>query len=87
MKYLLYCIFIPKSTQNGCTFGITECSKVHLNKYILYVGGGQWLSGRINDSRQKGREARLSWVVFLSLELVQPRKTCSEKTEILLTGT
>ena len=54
------------STQSGETFGITECSMVHLNKYILYVGGGQWFSGRIIDSGDQ-RAAGLSLTGILGL--------------------
>ena len=57
--------------------------------------GAQWLSGRVLDSRPKGRgfeSHRRHCVVSLSkninpsLELVQPRKTCPFITERLLMG-
>ena len=54
--------------------------------------GGQWLSGRVLDSRLRGgrfEPQRLHCVVSLSnpsLVLVQPRKTCPFITEILLMG-
>ena len=57
--------------------------------------GVQWLSGRVLDSRQRGRgfePHRRHCVVSLSkninpsLVLVQPRKTCSFITERLLMG-
>ena len=65
--------------------------------YLLYqkAMGGQWLSGKVLDSRLKGRgfEPHLRHcVVFLSkninpsLVLVQPRKTRPFITEILLMG-
>ena len=55
--------------------------------------GAQWLSGRVLDSRPKGRGFEPHWrhcVVSLSkninpsLELVQPRKTCPFIIERLL---
>ena len=58
--------------------------------------GAQWLSGRSHDSRRTGRgfEPHLGHcVVSLSkthlslLIMVQPRKTCPDITEKLLTGT
>ena len=58
--------------------------------------GAQWLSGRVLDSRPKGRGLephRRHCVVVLeqdtfypSLVLVQPRKTCPYITERLLMG-
>ena len=57
--------------------------------------GAQWLSGRVLDSRPKGRGFETHWrhcVVSLSknmnpsLVLVQPRKTCPYITERLLMG-
>ena len=59
------------------------------------VQGAQWLSGRVLDSRPKGRRFKPHWrhcVVSLSkninpsLELVQPRKTRPFITERLLMG-
>ena len=59
------------------------------------TGGAQWLSGRVLDSRPRGRgfqPHRRHCVVFLSkninpsLVLVQPRKTCPFITERLLMG-
>ena len=57
--------------------------------------GGQWLSGRVLDSRPRGggfEPHRRHCVVSLSkninpsLALVQPRKTCPFITEKLLMG-
>ena len=57
--------------------------------------GAQWLSGRVLDTRPKGRGLEPHWrhcVVSLSknidpsLVLVQPRKTCPFITERLLMG-
>ena len=57
--------------------------------------GAQWLSGRVLDSRPRGRRFKPHWrhsVVSLSkninpsLVLVQPRKTCPFITERLLMG-
>ena len=57
--------------------------------------GAQWLSGRVLDSRPRGRGLEPHWrhcVVSLSkninpsLVLVQPRKTCPYITERLLMG-
>ena len=57
--------------------------------------GAQWLSGRLLDSRSKGRGFEPHWrycVVVLeqdiypSLVLVQPRKTCPYIAERLLMG-
>ena len=62
---------------------------------IFFSLGAQWLSGRVLDSRPKGRgfePHRRHCVVFLSkninpsLVLVQPRKTRPYITEILLMG-
>ena len=59
------------------------------------VKGAQWLSGRVLDSRPKGREfephrrhcvVSLSKNINPSLVLVQPRKTCPFITERLLMG-
>ena len=67
---------------------------MHLFGHILYVGA-QWLSGRVLDSRPKGRgfeRHRRHCIVSLSkninpsLELVQPRKTRPFITERLLMG-
>ena len=65
------------------------------NRYnqVPYLTGAQWLSGRVLDSRPKGRgfePHRRHCVVSLSkninpsLELVQPRKTRPYITERLL---
>ena len=57
--------------------------------------GAQWLSGRVIDARQRGREIEphqrhcavsLSKNINPSLVLVQPRKTPPYITEILLMG-
>ena len=57
--------------------------------------GAQWLSGKVLDSRPRGRGFEPHWrhcVVSLSentnlsLVLVQPRKTCPSITERLLVG-
>ena len=62
---------------------------------ISLNAGAQWLSGRVLDSRPKGRgfeHHRRHWVMSLSqnitpsLVLVQPRKTRPLITEILLMG-
>ena len=62
---------------------------------VLLKEGAQWLSGRVLDSRPKGRgftPHRCQCVVSLSkninpsLVLVQPRKTCPFITERLLMG-
>ena len=59
------------------------------------VTGAQWLSGRVLDSRPKGRGFKphrrhcvvsLSKNINPSLVLVQPRKTCPFITERLLMG-
>ena len=60
----------------------------------IYVGA-QWLSGKVLDSRPRGRGFEphrhhcivyLSKNINLSLVLVQPRKTCPFITERLLMG-
>ena len=65
------------------------------NRSSLSFVGAQWLSGRVLDSRPKGRgfePHRRHCVVSLSkninpsLVLVQPRKTRPFITEILLMG-
>ena len=70
----------------------TLCCFMHVNKAPL---GAQWLSGRVLDSRPKGRgfePHRRHCVVSLSkninpsLVLVQPRKTRPFITERLLMG-
>ena len=62
---------------------------------LVLKGGGQWLSGRVHDSRSRDRgfePHRRHCVVSLSkninpsLVLVQPRKTCHFITERLLMG-
>ena len=61
--------------------------------YHWYLMGGQWLSGRVLDSRRRGHGfephrhhcvVSLSKNINPSLVLVQPRKTCPFKTERLL---
>ena len=63
--------------------------------YRIVCIGAQWLSGRVLDSRLKGRRFKphrhhcvvsLSKNINPSLVLVQPRKTCPYITEILLMG-
>ena len=75
---------------------LVRCQKDRL--LLLYYSsteGAQWLCGRVLDSRQKGRgfePHRHHCIVSLSkninpnLILVQPRKTRSFITEILLMG-
>ena len=62
---------------------------------VIISRGAQWLSGRVLDSRPKGRRfephrrrcvVSLSKNINPSLELVQPRKTCPFITERLLMG-
>ena len=59
------------------------------------VGGGQWLSGRVLDSRPRGRWFEphqrhcvvvLARHIYPSLVLVKSRKTCPCLTERLLMG-
>ena len=61
----------------------------------MRVLGAQWLSGRVLDSRPKGREfephrrhcvVSLSKNIYPNLVLVQPRKTRPYITERLLMG-
>ena len=61
----------------------------------LSIKGAQWLSGRVLDSRPRGRGfephrrhcvVSLSKNIVPSLVLVQPRKTCPFITERLLMG-
>ena len=61
----------------------------------MFVGGAQWLSGRVLDLRQRGRGfephqrhcvVSLSKNIHPSLVLVQPRKTCPFITERLSMG-
>ena len=83
--------------------GMRFCKKVHLNtrnkpKHTCTpckVEGAQCLSGRVLDSRPRGRGFELHrrhCLVFLSnninpcLELVQPRKTRAFMTDSLLMG-
>ena len=63
--------------------------------FIFDLEGEQWLSGRVLDSRLKGRGFKphrrycvvsLSKNINPSLVLVQPRKTCPFITERLLMG-
>ena len=73
----------------GQTFLIFE------NYKIFFLGGAQWLSGRVLDSRPRGHGFEshrrhcvesLSKNTNTSLVLVQPRKTCPFVTERLLMG-
>ena len=85
----LYVLYI-KLAQNT-----TQFWRLVLENFITVIQGAQWLSGRVLDSRQKGRgfePHRRHCVVSLSkninpsLVLVQPRKTCPFITERLLMG-
>ena len=67
----------------------------NINKYLHQKVGVRWLSGRVLDSRPRGREfephrrhcvVSLSKNIYPSLELVQPRKTRPFITERLLMG-
>ena len=62
---------------------------------VFFLGGAQWLSGRVLDTRPRGRRfephrpqchVSLSKNINPSLVLVQPRKTCPFITERLLMG-
>ena len=62
---------------------------------LVFLNGAQWLSGRVLDSRPRGREFELhrrhcvlslSKNINPSLVLVQPRKTRPFLTERLLMG-
>ena len=64
---------------------------------VFYSGnrGAKWLSGRVLDTRQRGRGfephrshnfVSLSKNINPSLKLVEPRKTCPFITERLLMG-
>ena len=64
--------------------------------FINTLDGAQWLSGRVLDPRPRGcgfKPHLRHWVVSLSKThfsfevLVQPRQTCPDITEKLLTGT
>ena len=66
-----------------------------LTKQLTSISGAQWLSGRVPDSRPRGRGFEphrrhcvmsLSKNINPSLVLVQPRKTCPFITERLLMG-
>ena len=74
---------------------ILQSSKLLCSYVILFIWGAQWLSGRVLDSRPRGRgfePHRRHCVVSLSkninpsLILVQPRKTRPFITERLLMG-
>ena len=63
--------------------------------FLSSAVGAQWLSGRVLDSRLKGRGFEPHWRhcvvslsknIYPSLELVQPRKTRPYITERLLMG-
>ena len=71
------------------------CHLIHLSIHPFFHLGAQWLSGRVLDSRPKGRgfepqrrHCVVSWSKKIkpSLVLVQPRKTCPVITERLLMG-
>ena len=73
----------------------THTAYQSLHIYKIWSPGVQWLSGRVLDSKPRGRwfEPHLPhWVVSLSkninpsLVLVQPRKTCPFITGRLLMG-
>ena len=72
-----------------------EDSLVMTSHSFTEKAGAQWLSGRVLDSRPRGRRFKPHWhhcVVSLSkninpsLVLVQPKKTCPYITERLLMG-
>ena len=76
-------------------FSLVKITPKYVNNKSFTLGGGQWLSGRVLDSRRRGggfEPHRLYWVVSLSkninpsLVLVQPSKTRPYITEILLMG-
>ena len=82
-----HCFRVTAGGENICPVPIEDNVKEQL--------GGQWLSGRVLDSRPKGRgfkPHRRHWVVSLSkninpsLVLVQLRKTRPFITERLLMG-
>ena len=73
---------------------IDRAAKVSTTMSLINAGA-QWLSGRVLDSRPRGRGSSLTSVTALwslskthypSLELVQPRKTHPCLTERLLMG-
>ena len=75
------------SVQNFRTSTLLNCLRISFFKYE----GAQWLSGRVLDSRPRGRgfkphRRHLSKNIHPSLVLVQPRKTCPFITERLLMG-
>ena len=70
-------------------------SKVNIHQFKYSLKGAQWLSGRVLDSRPRGRGfephrrhcvVSLSKNIIPSLVLVQPRKTRPFITERLLMG-
>ena len=71
------------------------CSIVKIIEFRSFIKGAQWLSGRVLDSRPRGRGFKphrrhcvvsLSKNINPSLVLVQPRKTRPFITERLLMG-
>ena len=86
--YLLKCYRLLWTASASYTFYVL------LYQFLTYVLGAQWLSGRVLDSRPRGRGFELHQrhcVVVLeqdtfypSLVLVQPRKTRPCLTERLL---
>ena len=83
----------------GVKYGIPSLISVSYQWRMIHVlpnnQGAQWLSGRVLDSRPKGREfephrrhcvVSLSKNINPSLVLVQPRKTRPFITERLLMG-
>ena len=86
-----------KQTNKNKLWKIHQVGRIHQvsAQSIIWFGGAQWLSGRVLDSRPKGRGFEPHWrhcVVSLSkninpgLVLVQPRKTRPFITERLLMG-
>ena len=83
------CFFIHEKEANSILPKSGLKSLVAVTPSIV---GGQWLSGRVLDSRQRGRgfkPHRRHCIVVLEQDtfiLVQPRKTCPCLTERLLMG-
>ena len=87
MEYFEKIIFLLSThLRQGCDQEYPQCYR---------VGGAKWLSGRVLDSRPRGRSFEPHWLhcaVSLSkninpcLVLVQPRKTSLFITERLLMG-
>ena len=97
MDFSIYCLGdqwgFTASANNKHVAQVAEGS-YHLQLIRSYLGA-KWLSGRVLDSRQKGRGfephqrhcvVSLSKNIYPSLVLVQPRKTRPYITERLLMG-